>query len=279
MLKRPLLLLVILFDFLCAFGQARDSATIKLDIHNSIAQQLKVSMFKDGDRLLLDTITLAGKPEENISIRVPVYNGEQSIIIRFSRYGPGGIFPLMPGEQLVISTDLSDPHKIEQNTQYKGAKHTQEYHDFREIMRKLYKEYTDAKDNYMDAVMGGKPDTTILKRVKDSTKTLYNNHEINWGLETSSLFLIQYILAGTTQDNYNFSTAEYQALKEKFSYDPFTLKVINDYEQITVPGTGISYEVNAVKRGSYLADFTLPNRKGKQISLSGFKGKYVLVDV
>jgi len=279
-MKKIILIPLVFFASVNVFSQLKNNVNINFDIKNSISQKLDVYLYKDENVILLKTFQLGIKPNENINIIIPVEGKEKelSMTLNFSNHGPSGKLILIPGEQLFISTDLSDSHYFE-NTTYKGSRLTQEFIDFSKSNVKLGKEYVKSKNNYMDALMAGKSDTVILKHIRDSINTLRINHQRNLGLITNSPAMLQFVLAGTGAYGYNFSSAEYQMLKEKFKDDPYTIKIINAYESSTVPGNDNSYEINAVKTGSYLTDFTLPDRQGKQVSLSLFKGKYVLVDI
>ncbi|MBD1384077.1 TlpA family protein disulfide reductase [Mucilaginibacter rigui] len=278
-MKKILLIILALLAFINVFGQLKTTANINLDIQSSIPQNLDVYIFKEGNKILLKTLQLGAKLHENVNIVVPIESNEQSISLSFSKQGPFGKLILMPGEQLTISTDLSDPYKIFENTTYKGSKRTQEFFIFFTESLKLGKAYTQAKDNYTDVVMTGKPDTVILKHIRDSLNNLNINHQVDKGLTTNSPTILQFILSGIEVYGYNFTVSQYQSLKDKFKDDPYTLNLINTCENSTVAGNGINYEVNAVKLGSYITNFTLPNRNGKMVSLSQFKGKYVLVDM
>jgi thiol-disulfide isomerase/thioredoxin len=223
-------------------------------------------------------VALKGGAEEVYSKTIPIEREEEELKLRFSKGGTGITPLLQAGDNLTFTIDRTDPKHIE--VSFSGSAHTQEYYDYLKSGNDLSKIYHHFREEYLDAKMAGNADTTKLLASRDSVDKLRSGNSRNRGLNTQSAAVLQQALIGMEYGEFSYTPAEMDMFLERFKNDPYTIKAIRwQIDHLKIQGKAFVFNKNnGVDINSYLSEFKLPGLDGKQIKLSDFKGKYVLVD-
>ncbi len=256
------------------FGQVKidtaSQAFLTIILTNSPEQVLLVKFVgKDGNYHHIDSIKL-GHEKDSVHMVIPVDKDhkEQQLSLFFRKRGPGFIIPvLQPGDNLIIRSDLALPGIIN-HTSFQGSNRTLELYNYLKDGNDLSKIYLGRKQEYLNAVVKNEADTAKLRLEVDSLDKNRITFEIQEALRTQSPAILSFAIDGSEVYNYTFSKYEIAIFKSRFYYDDRLMKDLDDYIKRTADKP----------KTTHVPDFTLPDVKGKKISLSQFKGKTVLVD-
>ncbi|MBA3673944.1 MAG: AhpC/TSA family protein [Chitinophagaceae bacterium] len=134
-----------------------------------------------------------------------------------------------------------------------------------------------AANNGVTALMGAHAKDSVIKASENSlaqTNSYYNDFILKYIDTTASPILALFALGYTQQINPDTIANTVNALAKRFPNH----HGLNDF--ITLYNQSLAQKNNNTKTGESIVapDFTMPDVNGKSVSLSSFKGKYVLVD-
>ncbi|WP_211344299.1 TlpA disulfide reductase family protein [Flavivirga rizhaonensis] len=154
------------------------------------------------------------------------------------------------------------------------------YRDFFENSKTLQKKLQVADNDYYDALFSKEPDSALIKQKKfknDSLKAVWLSLEKEfkkqYALKNKESVISLHVLLneyGPKLFDGSFEVPEINNILEELK----SLKEVPLYKSTRARYTSIV----GLKIGDKAPDFSLENPSGEIISLSGFKGKYVLID-
>lgn len=246
------------------------NASITLIIKNSPEQLFILRSSRQA--LGYDTIDSAilGKNGGIDSLRYDlcIKGRESHLSLIFTEKKPKRFIPVIaPGEHMKITIDFKNPNAIA----YNGSARTSEFLEYWNNSMAIGPDYAD----YKIALNNHSADSIKLKRKLDSIDNLRRIFIRKTIFNTDCAYVAILALMESQGGVVNYTQEELSQLREKFKDDNPTLQQININEKLQ------SHPFNTKPvpaNGAYLADFTLPEKNGKLVSLSQFRGKYVLVD-
>lgn len=250
-------------------GNKQPNASIDFIINNSPAQTLVMrSINADMKYEAIDSARLGERGgRDSVHFEIYVDGRESHLSPRYSKKKLSIVPILTPGDHLIISADFNHP----ENIKITGSPRTLEFYNF-------FSHYMNIGEGhylqYAISLKNGSGDSTSLKFKIDSIKNIQSTYLRNEIFHTNCAYIVVVALMNS-QNNITYSKSEIVALREKFKDDMPVLMQLNinenlqDHPRDTKPKPS---------NGTLLANFSLPDLSGKQISLNQFRGKYVLVD-
>jgi thiol-disulfide isomerase/thioredoxin len=244
------------------------NASITLIVKNSPIQMLIVRNSKQS--LGYDVIDSAMLGEnggvDSLHFDLSVTGRESHLQLIFRKKNFGRFIPVLaPGDHLKIIADLSKPGDFI----FTGSVRTREFYDFYGQCMLI------GKDMPKHKIQPGNADSILVKRRIDSINNLTALFLRKTIFNTDCAHIALFALLWSQNGVVTYTKEELNQLREKFKDDNLILMQIDmnenlqDHPRNTKPKPA---------NGTYLADFTLPDMNANQVSLSQFKGKYVLVD-
>ncbi|HUS00889.1 MAG TPA: TlpA disulfide reductase family protein, partial [Chitinophagaceae bacterium] len=135
-----------------------------------------------------------------------------------------------------------------------------------------------AANNGITALKGVDAKDSVIKEAESNlakTTTQYNNFILKYIDTTASPIVALFALGYTQQIKPDTITKTVNALAQRFPNHHVLADLVNQYNQ------SLAKTKNSPDKPTESAmapDFTMPDVNGKPVSLSSFKGKYVLVD-
>ena len=251
--------------------QAKPNASIDMIIKNS-PEQTFILRSRDTDMKyhVVDSVMLGKNGgTDSLHFDLLVIGSESQLNLIFRKKKIGLLVPLLvPGDHFKMIVDVNEPNNIV----FSGSALTYEYADF------LKKRKIIVGENllkYRMALKAGAADSVMLRHKVDSIVKLegiFIKHAI---FNTHCAYLAIMALYGSQNGTVNYTKDEYTQLRNRFKDNKPVLMQIDINERIQ--GHPVQFKPKPAI-GTYLANFSLPDRAGKPISLNEFKGKYVLVD-
>lgn len=217
----------------------------------------------------LDTAVLeAGTGKFNL--QAPAVPEEGIYRLRFEK---DGVFIMLASDikEIEVKADWKDFGKYTTNSASSNS--------FREMLKSF---------NEKVAVINSRRDALIAKRSEGAADSVLRAGEADFNAfvnqteeyllkyadTTASPSVALYIVGPLLRTQLEAERFEpiMTSMSKRFSGHPMVQKVVKDYFSF------MQQQQSAVRIGNPAPDFTLPDPEGKMVSLSSFKGKYVLVD-
>jgi len=251
------------------------NASIDLVIKNAPKQLLYLGLSNDLGRFdKFDSVMLGQNgPVDSLHYNLMIKGREQTVSMGFVSKKLNYFSPIIaPGDHFILKVDLNNPKQLI----FKGSANTLEYQDYKKHLTNITGVYpTGPFAKYSMALRAGSKDSLVLKQKLDSLNKLQATLIKKAVFGSRCGYLVVTALMNSQNGIVNYSDHEYSLLKKKFSdYNPVLMQVdlnkkVQDQQAVMKPKPA---------NGTILAGFTLPDMSGKQVSLSQFKGKYVLID-
>ncbi|MFB9841175.1 TlpA family protein disulfide reductase [Mucilaginibacter ginsenosidivorans] len=273
---KKLSLLCILCLILCTLSRGQtnsnrqSNASITLIIKNSPEQLFILRSSRQGLGYDIIDSAMLGKNGgiDSLTYDLSIEGRECHLGLIFSEKKPERFIPVIaPGEHLKITIDFNKLNAIT----YDGSARTREFLQYWNTIMAIGPNYAD----YKIALNNHSKDSVILKHKLDSIDNLKRTFIRKTIFNTDCAYVVVLALMESQGGVVAYTQEEFTKLKEKFKDDNPTLQQININERLQIhPFNTKPKPAN----GTHLAGFTLPDKDGKLVSLSQFKGKYVLVD-
>lgn len=257
--------------------------TVKGSLKNAEAQTVYLEETSiEGAPVMLDSARL-GK-DGSFTLETAT-KGENLYSLRLDQQRFPFVSLINDGKEITIDADFQNP---EQFYTVKGSEASQALKDYLQNLSTRLKE-VNAIGQEVNTLSGAKtPDSVLLpkverlgtltKELKDYVSGFVNNSK-SPSLVLFALGTYQNIAANPSSGLQPMEDAEIKNIlvsgAKKFPDHAGLTTVKNRYETAAAEREALS---SAERSPSVAPDFSLPDANGKQVALSSFKGKYVLVD-
>ncbi|MGN6510568.1 MAG: redoxin domain-containing protein [Chitinophaga sp.] len=192
------------------------------------------------------------------------------------------------GKYILLALDAGDmsikgDYNELENLQVKGSEATEE---IQELLR-YYSDKSQVLSKEMQAMdslrMAKTPDSVLQVRMQkfEQEAQNFNKHFLNASQQSKypvpAAFALQLVGFEDAEDLLSHKK-EFEALAKKFPNNAMVKELMANIAGVEKDAKTEASSGPSAMIGQQAPDFTLPDPSGKQISLSSFKGKYVLVD-
>lgn len=268
-MKKFLALLFLVAAFAC--GRRSDQLTISGDIRNSPGQAVYLDLI-ELDAVVPTTLdTAVIDPEDgSFTLETPAPAEEGIYRLRFEN---DGVFVLLANDRndIDFNADWKDFGNYSTNSANSNS--------FRSLLRYFNGRVTEIdsmRNRILNAQAQGIPDS--LARAEEASFSKYVNETeetlLKYADTTKSPSIALYIVGPLLRRQLEAERFEpvMTSMSKRFGNHPTVGKIVKEYFDF------MRQQQSSLKLGQEAPDFTLPDPGGKMVSLSSFRGNYVLVD-
>lgn len=269
-MKKLIIIFSCVIFFSCKNEKTTGNLTVTGEIKNATDQKifLEELHFNQQPPLVIDTSVL-----EKGKVTIKSNALEEGLYRIRLENGPGYIF-INDKDDIAFTADATDEGFRSQTFNSPANASLKKFIGILDSLQGGIK----AAENGITSLIGSGADDSLIKASENSLaqiNSVYNNFILNYIDTTPSPVIALFALGYTQQVKPDTITKTVTSLAKRFPGHKALNELINQYIQ--------SLQQNNTNRNnpseSIMApDFTMPDVNGKPVSLSSFKGKYVLVD-
>ncbi|MDQ6756660.1 MAG: AhpC/TSA family protein [Bacteroidota bacterium] len=269
-MKKLFVVICALFFFSCKNETSVGKFTITGEIKNAPDQKvfLEELHFSQDAPVVIDTAELT-----NGKVKIKNIGDEQGLYRLKLEKGAGYIF-INDKNDIAFSADAADEGYKSQTFNSPANASLKKFISILDSLQgKLH-----AADNGITALKesnAGDSSLTASKNDLSKLKTQYNDFLLQYIDTTESPIVALFALGYTQQIKPEILTASVNKLASRFPSHHQLNNLVTQYNQSLSKATN---KTDNTTEAAMAPDFSMPDTEGKQISLSSFKGKYVLVD-
>ena len=248
--------------------------SIKATVTNSKGDAVYLEEIRDKQWIVIDSTKLTDGTFE-LSGNIP------AVDIYRLRFAENAFVPLLlNADKIVFTVDLNQPFET---IVFSGSKENETYADFNKKMLGFNKKH-EALASMLDSLKKGVNNpilaTNYMNEIKATEAEMKVFVEQSISANTGSPIVFSMLSYADWDNEFAFIETATTAIKQKqptYKYTESLVSNVTQYkaylEQMAAKAKG-----NPAAIGKEAPEFMLPDTKGKMVSLSSFRGKYVLLD-
>jgi len=248
--------------------------SIKATVSNAKGDEVYLEEIRDKQWVVIDSTKLTdGKFE--LSGSVP------AVDIYRLRFAGNAFVPLLLNADIIVFTaNLTKPFET---VSFSGSKENEVYADFNKKMltyNKKHEELASMLDSLKNGVNNPILATNYMNEIKATEAEMKVFVEESITANISSPIVFSMLSYADWENEFTFIETSTTAIKQKQPNYKYTESLVNNVSQYK---TYLEQKVakakgNPAAIGKEAPEFMLPDVKGKMLSLSSFRGKYLLLD-
>ena len=270
-MKKLLILFCAIVFFSCKNESTTGKFTLSGDIKNAPDQKifLEEIHFSQTPPVVIDTSLL-----EKGKVTINTIGSEEGLYRLRLENGPGYLF-INDKDNITFTVDAADEGYRSQQFNSPANASLKKFISVLDSMQGAL----HAAANGITALQGAKAKDSVIRESQNNLSQMnlnYNNFILKYIDTTASPIVALFALGYTQQVKADTLTQAVNALSKRFPNHHILKELVNQYNQSLAQKNKTS-ETNPSET-VMAPDFTMPDVNGKPVSLSSFKGKYVLVD-
>jgi peroxiredoxin len=247
---------------------------IKATVINAKGDEVYLEEIREKQWVVIDSTKLTdGKFELNGNVpAVDIYR---------LRFAENAFVPLLLNtDKIVFTADLNQPFET---VVFSGSKENEVYADFNNkmlIFNKKHEELASMLDSLKNGVNNPILATNYMNEIKATEAEMKVFVEESITANTGSPIVFSMLSYADWENEFAFIETSTTAIKQKQPNYKYTESLVNNVTQYKtyLEQKAAKAKGNPAAIGKEAPEFMLPDTKGKMVSLSSFKGKYLLLD-
>lgn len=281
MKKLFLLPVICAFLFSCGSGEknADGKLSISIDMKNMPAQRVKL-LFSDGKNAptTLDTFTYTGN-DKPIELTGTVNEDAYLEVVFEKDASAGRYFPIITrGEKIKITGDYDKFNEAK----ISGSPGSEELFTFFNTLSARMKNINNLQATLDSLHNNNAPDSVLMNRQKELSDlmTATMSEKTAFARKTQSpVSAVWGLMSATRSDELPALKPEVDALAKRFDKSPYVKTFIEAYQKMIVKASAPAEMPGSPEMSNTMAkEISLPDVNGNTVTLSSFRGKYVLID-
>ncbi len=264
-MKYPLLIITLFLSLAllsCSGNETDSEGAVKLSgqIENAPEGHIILSRFTESRPVVVDTLNLKSDGAFDYSVEV-----DAPTFFELNLFGQRSIRLALFKEDVQVNYDFSNPESLALS----GSKDSQEMQKIDGLITNYQEKVNELNEAYYEAMSNN--DTEAIKKIQSDALLLedYQAKEVkkvinSMGDSFASLAAIGLL---NSKNEFQFLDSLVAELDEKY---PETKMIIQLKQQLD--------EMRVLSMGQVAPEITLPTPEGQTVSLSDYRGKYVMID-